>query len=360
MKRVGAMLVLLAVIGPLTTITSAAPWVLWRPGRPPRPVWVPVVAVVISPSSASVKTGASQQFTATVSNTGNTAVTWQVNGVTGGYSTIGYISNNGLYTAPSQVPNPAQVQVTATSQADPTKQGSATVTILSQSAVDLTGNWQISATSALAGPGGVLAGSIAQSGTALSGVMHIYNSLCYDFMTSIPFTGVMTSGTTATVTTTAVQGQIITANLNAAVDGNSATGTYGIAGGCANGDTGTLMGYKVKSLSGTWKGSFTDGVFQIAITAVLTQSGPDAAGYYHLTGTASFSGSPCFATGTISSGTSAVNGGAVVLYMTTSNGTVSASGMISDLPFANTLSGEYSVIGGTCAGDAGGGTLVRQ
>jgi len=88
-----------------------------------------VVSITISPTSANVTTGATQQFTATVQNASNTAVTWQVNSVTGGNSTSGTISTSGLYTAPATLPNPATVTVTAISQADSTKSASAQVTI---------------------------------------------------------------------------------------------------------------------------------------------------------------------------------------------------------------------------------------
>ncbi len=86
---------------------------------------IPVI-VTISPTSATVAAGGTQQFTATVQNTSNTAVTWQVNGVTGGNATVGTISSSGLYTAPA---SPATVTVTAVSQADTTKSASAQVTI---------------------------------------------------------------------------------------------------------------------------------------------------------------------------------------------------------------------------------------
>ena len=67
---------------------------------------------------------------ATVSNTSNTSVTWAVNGTTGGSSTVGTISTSGLYTAPGLVPtSSASVTVTATSQADTTISGSATVSL---------------------------------------------------------------------------------------------------------------------------------------------------------------------------------------------------------------------------------------
>jgi hypothetical protein len=76
-----------------------------------------------------VQSGGTQSFTATVTNTSNAAVTWQVNGVAGGNSTMGMISASGVYSAPSMVPSPATLTVTAVSVADPTRSGSAQVTI---------------------------------------------------------------------------------------------------------------------------------------------------------------------------------------------------------------------------------------
>src|ERR1700675_3566673 len=87
------------------------------------------VGVSISPTGAALQVGHSQQFTATVSNTSDTAVTWLVNGTVGGNSTLGTISSTGLYTAPSSVPSPSSVTVTAQSVADPSKSASANVNI---------------------------------------------------------------------------------------------------------------------------------------------------------------------------------------------------------------------------------------
>ncbi len=96
------------------------------PGSPPSP---PQIAVTISPTTASVPINTTQQFTDTVTGTSNTAVTWSVNGVTGGNSTVGTILSTGLFTAPGAVPSPATVTVTVTSQADTSKSASASVTI---------------------------------------------------------------------------------------------------------------------------------------------------------------------------------------------------------------------------------------
>lgn len=87
--------------------------------------------VSVSPRTASKFPTEQQQFTAAVSGTTNTQVTWQVNGVTGGSAAAGLIDNTGMYTAPGAVPSPATVTVAAVSQADVTKSGSATVSIQS-------------------------------------------------------------------------------------------------------------------------------------------------------------------------------------------------------------------------------------
>jgi hypothetical protein len=87
------------------------------------------VAITISPTTASVAGGATQAFTATVTGSTNTAVTWQVNGENGGDTIIGTVSSTGLYTAPNVLPSTTSVTVTATSQADTTKVASAVVTL---------------------------------------------------------------------------------------------------------------------------------------------------------------------------------------------------------------------------------------
>src|SRR5436305_321716 len=100
---------------------------------------VPIpVSVTISPTSATVAAGGTQQFSATVQNTSNTAVTWQVNGVAGGNATVGTISSAGLYTAPAAVQSTTTVTVTAVSQADATKSASVQVTITPTAAVSVT------------------------------------------------------------------------------------------------------------------------------------------------------------------------------------------------------------------------------
>jgi hypothetical protein len=89
----------------------------------------PPVTVSVAPANATVAVSATQQFNASVTGAMNTAVTWSVNGVAGGNSTVGTISMSGLYSAPAAVPNPANVTIQATSTENPSSSGTANVTI---------------------------------------------------------------------------------------------------------------------------------------------------------------------------------------------------------------------------------------
>jgi hypothetical protein len=90
-----------------------------------------ITSVSVLPASATLVTGQTQQFSAQVAGTGNfsMAVTWKVNDISGGSSSVGMITSAGLYTAPAAVPNPAIVTVKAVSVQDPTKSGAANVTV---------------------------------------------------------------------------------------------------------------------------------------------------------------------------------------------------------------------------------------
>jgi hypothetical protein len=116
------------------------------------------VSVTVSPPSSTVGYGGTQQFTASVTGSTNTAVTWSVSSASSSSSQIGTISSSGFYTAPpatsappESVPQPVlvtagntsqdvnisvpalnssdSVTVTATSQADLSTSASATVTL---------------------------------------------------------------------------------------------------------------------------------------------------------------------------------------------------------------------------------------
>jgi hypothetical protein len=88
---------------------------------------VTCIQVAVSSPTTTVNVGGTVQFTATVTGSQNTAVTWAVDGVNGGNSTVGTISGSGLYTAPAAA---GTHTVRATSVAAPSVFAEAGVTII--------------------------------------------------------------------------------------------------------------------------------------------------------------------------------------------------------------------------------------
>jgi hypothetical protein len=102
-------------------------------------VTAPSVTVGLSPATATVALNATRQFNGYAVGNVNGALTWQVNGVTGGSTATGTIVSLSsfspgvyVYTAPSAMPMTGNtVTITVISQADPTKTASSVVTLTS-------------------------------------------------------------------------------------------------------------------------------------------------------------------------------------------------------------------------------------
>jgi hypothetical protein len=100
-------------------------------------ITAPTVSVGLSPLTASLAVGqtppASEAFTGYAVGSTNSALVWQVNGVTGGSLTYGTITTTGttaIYTPPAALPMTGNtVTITMISQADPSKTATATVTL---------------------------------------------------------------------------------------------------------------------------------------------------------------------------------------------------------------------------------------
>jgi len=88
----------------------------------------PDIRVAVTPKTAALQTGGTWAFTATVTGSSNTAVTWSVP------SGQGTITQAGFYTAPAVA---GTYTVTATSQADTSQSDTATVTVTSAPAISV-------------------------------------------------------------------------------------------------------------------------------------------------------------------------------------------------------------------------------
>lgn len=202
-------------------------------------IWVQAgagsVSITLSPATATVKTGATQQFTATVTGAANSAVTWSVNNIAGGNATMGTISATGLYTAPASVPTPNIVTVMASTDG---ASATATVTISSPS------------------------GSRRLKWTVSGSVTSAVGSLSFGGTVTLPASGGSGSFTSSPATfTITVSGSnfSITGSGFGAGSGASCTGSASGGGSITSSATGfSAQG----SLSGTLQCEFADGSTQ--------------------------------------------------------------------------------------------------
>jgi len=114
--------------GTVATISVVTP----APGRTQSAnysVAVPAtVAVAVTGGSIAAVGSQPMQYTASVTNVSNTAVTWSIKG-TSTTENYGAITSTGLYTPPATVPVHTGISIVATSTADTTKSAAASVTI---------------------------------------------------------------------------------------------------------------------------------------------------------------------------------------------------------------------------------------
>jgi hypothetical protein len=228
------------------------------------------------------------------------------------------------------------------------------------------GNWALSATSATnnSGAPSSIGGNLTQSGQVVSGTVHIVGSTCFDSAEAIPVSGSI-NGSNLVLQVNSTSGQQVT--LAATVTSTSINGTYTVAGGCANGDAGTVAGNPVPSISGTWSGPVAgSGGTNVTLSIALTQATTASAdGSFALTGTVTYMNSSCSTSGTITSGSIAGTSISELDVQTVesdaSQGSFTYSNVSLNSSTAPTsMSGDYSVDSGLCSSDAQTLTLTKQ
>ena len=193
---------------------------------------IPPVAVRVSPATMQVVSGGHQQFTATVTGSQNTGVTWSLSGSGCSGSSCGSITSTGLYSAPGTIPNPAQVKVTATSDADSTKSGSAAVTVIAPVVVTISptnatvaiGGQQQFQTKVTGSTNTAVDWSVSGAGCSGSGCGTISSTGLYKAPASVPSlpTVIVTASSQIDVSQSASATVSIVANLDAKLNGQYA------------------------------------------------------------------------------------------------------------------------------------------
>ncbi len=145
--------------------------------------------------------------------------------------------------------------------------------------------------------------------------------------------------------------------------GSLGNGTYTISGACTG--QGSISGSHIPALTGTWAGvlksSSKNNSFRVSLTLRQTTA-PDASGFLHFSGSAVFTGSPCFTTAAIPVPTETNShflGNLFSAGLTAPDGSsISIAGNLSSSGTSLTVS--YAVSGGGCNQDLGAGTLTIQ
>lgn len=219
------------------------------------------------------------------------------------------------------------------------------------------GNWQVNMVSTT-NPGARSGGgtSLSQTGTTATGIMHLVSPSCFKPLIDINVNATVT-GPTLQLTASSAAGETISATATGSA--TSLSGSYTVGGTCAQ-DQGTFTAILVPPATGTWHGTLTSVTGPVTqVTATLMQSGPDAHGFFPVSGAMSFSGS-CLSSGTISIGQAL--GAVYVLIVTPNNPSggepVSIGGFMTEPATANAFSGFYSSIASACA-DNGTASLSR-
>ncbi|HEY6351418.1 MAG TPA: hypothetical protein VI636_18600 [Candidatus Angelobacter sp.] len=206
----------------------------------------------------------------------------------------------------------------------------------------------------------VLGGSLTQQGNSISGILHISDSPCFDALLDDLVVSGTVAGEMLTLSTVPVRGQTITISATLPIAGGASllNGNYTSAGSTCIAASGTFGAFLVQLLTGTFSGPIT-GSLTAGVTATLTQTGPDAHGFFHLSGNFAFSGSPCFTSGAIA-GSSLSGIKADLVVSTNDGGQTTVSGLNTMIGLVDNLGADLTVQSGTCAGLAGSGTLMKQ
>ncbi len=227
----------------------------------------------------------------------------------------------------------------------------------------ITGNWQFQATPT-SGPAAFtsLGGFITEGGgeaglyDSTTAVLRVQSGGCYSTAVEIPLDG-GTEATQVNLTSFPVDGQTLTLTATKDSTATQLSGTYSVAGGCADGAHGTVMGTLYTPLSGTFSGALSGNTPAKSVQVTLDQGGGSGDGLSYLRGGASFTGFSCFTTGTLPYAAPGaffpgyVVGNTISMNFTTNEASQSNVIMTGSItPDGNTINVQsFAIEGGSCA-----------
>lgn len=188
------------------------------------------------------------------------------------------------------------------------------------------------------------------------------SSGCFIGRNSIFFYGNV-DGAQLPIYSDSVNGQVLA--LAATLDSSSSTmtGAYLVNGGCAAGASGSISGFRVSTVSGTFSGETIGTSTRNTVQLVLQQNQyGNGNGYFEMSGSLLLTGISCFGTGTLMTSSSLITGTAIQLTASTSDPSGAQLIMLGSVDAAaDTITiSSIQVTSGACAGSYGTATLNLQ
>ena len=204
-----------------------------------------------------------------------------------------------------------------------------------------------------------LNGNLMQTGSAIAGTMHITMPSCFSFNADIPVNGIAHRDAAGSFDLGMVlpDGQQLAVHLShPEIKPSILIGTYSLTGpGCALPDQGGI-GISGIDVTGTWHATFNPtGGPSSQGTISLTQTGPDAHGFFSATGTATLTGT-CFTAGTVATSSLIMGKGSQLILDGPPGpaGKTTVQGDFQNLPFGgSTFNGTYTSTQGACSESGG-------
>ena len=232
--------------------------------------------------------------------------------------------------------------------------------------LNMSGNWEIQATATKgSAPFTTLSGYVNE--LAVNAVAHqtnvaflVRSTGCLADTTTVPLSGNVQQPDIK-LTSFEIEGQILTLAATKDEAATTLSGTYQVAGGCGDGESGTIMGLRYAPLTGTYKGTLANKTSQVLSLSLNQYADGTGTGTFLVTGSAAITGVPCFTSGTLgATGAGYVSGSTAVLTFTTSDpgGAQLALTGTFDTGATTLTINSTQVTSGSCAGSYGKAILT--
>ena len=200
-----------------------------------------------------------------------------------------------------------------------------------------------------------LQGSLTQNGNSMSGIMHLAMLSCVLFNTDIQVTGTLSDPDGLRLDLAMVLPGVQNVSFSMShPNGTFFPGIYSFTGaaGCGVPDAGGAMLHTM-GLTGAWRATFTSsGGTTSQMSLALTQTGPDAHGFFSATGTATITGT-CFSSATVDPASLLIGSGSQLILDNSQPGTSGKTilqGSFGPLAFGGDFfQGTYTSTEGTCS-----------